>query len=299
MIENTTFPHPETAHNQLTKWATYASVATASIIIIAKIIGWMMTGSLTLLASLVDSILDMLISVINLVAVRYALQPPDKEHRFGHGKAEDLASFIQSGFIAFSALFIAVEAAKRFYAPQAPENTTIGIAIILFSTIITLGLVLFQRYVIRKTNSSVIAADNIHYVSDIFVNLAIIASLFAGNFFTNYWIDPVCAIFIALYMLQGARSIVQKAFNNLMDHEFSGEDRKKVYAIIHAHPEVLGVHEMKTRSSGNKPFIQFHLEMDGSISLFNAHSISDEIEAAIKKQFPNADIFIHQDPRKV
>lgn len=295
MTERST-PPTERDQQQLLRAATYASVGTAALIIAAKLVGWVMTDSLAMLASLIDSIMDMIVSVINLIAIRYALQPPDEEHRFGHGKAEDLAAFTQSAFIACSALLIAAEAITRFSAPQATENTALGIGILIFSTIITLGLVLFQRHVMTVTKSQVIAADSVHYASDIWVNLAIVLSLATASFFQRNWVDPLFAIFIALYMLKGASQIMQSAFRNLMDHEFSDNDKNIILAIIETHPEVIGVHEMRTRLSGNTPFIQFHLEMEGSITLYQAHLISDEIVAAILNIFPNAEIFIHQDP---
>jgi ferrous-iron efflux pump FieF len=287
--------HNDSHH--LLRLASYASVGTAAVIIAVKMVGWFMTDSLALLASLVDSVLDIVVSCINLVAIRYALQPPDEEHRFGHGKAEDLAAFTQASFIGFSAVLIAAEAVKRFYVPQVMVNGGIGLWVMVFSTVLTVALVLFQQRVMRVTRSAVIAADSMHYFSDILVNLATMLSLVIAFFIKSSWVDPLFAIGIAVYMLKGAWNILQGAFKNLMDHEFNDEDKARITAIIDTHPEVLGVHEMKTRYSGSKPFIQFHLEMDGAISLYKAHRISNDIEHTIKQQFQDAEIFIHQDPR--
>jgi len=290
---------PVNDNEQLMRRATYAAAIIATVIIIAKLSGWLLTGSIALLASLIDSVLDVVVSLVNMAAVHYALQPPDEEHRFGHDKAEDLATFIQSAFIGGSAVIIVYEACRRLTMDELPSLPIIGIGVSLFATILTLILVRYQRYVVKKTGSSIIAADRLHYTSDIMINIAIIASLTINKFYPNQWIDPICAIGVATYMIYSAWEIVQGAFNNLMDHEFSTDDRDAICEIINNHPEVLGMHEMKTRRSGNKRFIQFHLEMDGTISLYDAHRISDEIENMIRLRFPLAEIFIHQDPRPV
>jgi cation diffusion facilitator family transporter len=282
--------------SKLVKFATYASVTAASIIIVAKIIGWMVTGSLTLLASLADSALDITASIINLVAVHYASKPADNEHRFGHGKAEDLSVFTQSAFFTFSGLFLGFEAIRRLFYPEVVENSQIGIAVMVFSIVITALLVSFQQYVIKRSKSNVIEADKLHYVSDLLVNLAVIVSLLITSKWKITYIDSIIALIIAAYILNGALKLLKRAFNNLMDHELDEADKKIILDIVKNHPKVIGLHDLKTRLSGNKAIIQFHLEMSGDMTLNEAHVISIDIEGEILAHFPYAEIIIHQDP---
>lgn len=284
------------AKHTLIRQATLASVIAAALIIGGKAVAWWLTGSVSLLASLADSILDIAASVINFLAVRYAMQPPDKEHRFGHGKAENLAAFAQASFITLSGLFVAIEAIKRFFITEPTSSSTIGIAVMVFSTLITLMLVFFQRYVIIHTKSTVIQADRLHYTSDIFMNILVIFSLISTQFFNILWIDPVFALAIAGYIIHGAWDIGVNAFHDLMDREFNDDERQRIKDIILQHNSVKGYHRLKTRSSGGKAFIQFDLELDGTISLREAHTISDAIEMLVIKEFPEAEVIIHQDP---
>ena len=272
------------------------SVVASALIIGGKLAAWWMTGSVSLLASLVDSILDIVASIINFMAVRYAMQPPDKEHRFGHGKAEDLAAFAQASFIVISGLFVGVEALKHFFIPHSFPNTTIGIGVMLFSTLITLALLLFQRHVITETKSPVVQADMLHYTSDLFMNVIVIISLVSAGFFNISWIDSVFALGISVYIIKGAWHIGVKSFHELMDREFNDEERERIKDLIGKNPSVKGYHRLKTRSSGGKPFIQFDLELDGNMTLREAHHISDAIELLVMKEFPGAEVIIHQDP---
>ena len=280
----------------LVKLATYASISVAFIIIIAKIVGWFLTDSLSILASLVDSFLDIAASFINLLAVRYALQPPDNEHRFGHGKAEDLAVFTQSSFFALSGLFIAIASIKRFFIPEVVLKGKIGILIMVFSVVITSLLLIFQKYVIRKTKSNVIEADYFHYFVDLLTNLATIISLVIVTYYDYQYADPIFAIVISMYVLYGAWKLFMKAFNNLMDHEFNNKEKEIIIKIIKSETRVIGFHDLRTRYSGSNPFIQFHLEMDGNITLNEAHEIAENVEKKIKKVMPDAGVIIHQDP---
>lgn len=282
--------------HQLIRQATLASIVASVIIIIGKAIAWWITDSVSLFASLVDSLLDNIISVVNFMAVRYAMQPPDKEHRFGHGKAEDLAAFAQATLILISGIIVLFQAVKRFVIPLPPSHETIGIMVMVFATIIAMILVIFQRYVVQKTKSPVVKADSLHYLNDILVNGAVIISLLCAHFMDIAWVDTVFAILIAAYIAYGAWEIGVKSFHDLMDHEFDDEDRERIKAIIASHPSVKGWHRLKTRSSGGKPFIQFDVELDGNISLREAHAIADAIEQQMMQEFPDADVTIHQDP---
>lgn len=280
----------------LIRAATYASVSVATTLIIAKFFAWHATDSVSLQATLVDSILDAAASLINLFAVRHALRPADHEHRFGHGKIEALAAMGQSGFIAASSCWLGYEAMERFFHPQEVIDANIGIGIMFLAIVLTLTLVAFQRYVIKRTGSTAIEADAIHYKSDLFINLSVVIVLIIGKFQDIWFLDTLFGLLIAGYILYTSLQIVRYAFDILIDREFPDADREKIIALSKQHPKVNGVHDLRTRSSGAKSFIQLHLEMDGTLSLKEAHMIAIEVTASIHKAFPRADIIIHQDP---
>lgn len=281
---------------KLMRWAGYASVFTAAVIIVLKLGAWFYTDSLSLLSSLVDSLLDILVSIINLVAINYALRPADEEHRFGHGKAEDIAGMFQAAFIAGSALLISIQALGRFFSPHPVQHTMIGIYVMLIATVLTLALVVFQRYVVRKTGSTVVTADSLHYITDIAINMIVMISLGLSYRSGWQWLDPLFGIVIAVYILRAGWRVGVVAFDRLMDHELDEKERRKLIEAVLSHPEVMGLHDLRTRRSGITPIIQFHLELDGDMTLSNAHHISDEVESFILKDYPDAEITIHQDP---
>ena len=280
--------------NDLIKSASYASVVIAIIIMIVKTYGWVETESQSILASLVDSLLDITSSMINLIAIRVALTPPDSNHRFGHDKFQDLAIFSQSIFFFASCLFILFSSIRALYEKAVPENQTIGANVMYLCIFLTFTLVIYQSYVVKRTNSKLIEADKLHYFSDFLTNIAVVGSLYLSNSF--WYVDAAAGIVISAYIMYTSYLLFRGAMRNLVDEEFDSEHREKILKIIVSFPEALGVHELKTRSAGNKPFIQFHLEVDGGISLFEAHNISDRITAELIKQFPSAEIIIHQDP---
>jgi ferrous-iron efflux pump FieF len=286
-------------HAGLMRAATYASVTVASLLILVKTSAWFATDSLSLLSSLVDSILDAGASLVNLFAVSHALQPADKEHRFGHGKAEALASLAQAAFIAGSGAFLLLESVDRFVKPQEISNSDTGILVMVISIVMTLLLVGFQTFVVNKTNSIAINADSLHYRADILVNIAVIVSLILSVNLQWTMADPIFALLIILYMSIGAYKIGVQALDVLMDREFPDEDRKRIKEIAESHKSVLNVHDMRTRSSGATSFIQFHAEMPKDISLSEAHEIADEVMYMVEKVFPNTEVLIHQDPEGV
>ncbi len=288
--------HPSAANARLMRLATYASVSVACILIAAKFGAWMSTESVSLLSTLIDSLLDAGASLVNLLAVRHALEPADREHRFGHGKAESLSSLSQAAFITGSALFLFIEAGERLFNPRDVINTEIGYAVMALSIALTLLLVIFQRFVISRTGSVAITADSLHYRMDILVNIGVVASLAMVAQLGWSWIDPVVAIAIAIYIVYGAWEIGSLALHVLMDRELPDEDRRKIAEIATAHDEVHGIHDLRTRSSGLNIFIQLHLELDGTMNLLRAHKIADVVEANIMAAFPMAEVLIHQDP---
>ena len=277
------------------RWATYASVAVASILITIKIIAYMFTGSVAILSSLIDSFLDLIASGINLFAVKHALVPADHDHRYGHGKAEAIAGLAQAAFIVGSALFLIFEAVNRFSHQQALENGMIGISVMLITIILTALLVKLQRYVVKKTGSIAITADSLHYVGDLLLNLSVIVALILSIYLEWHIADPVFALMIALYILRSAWLIGKQSLAQLMDQELPDEVREKIKAIALQHPEVRNLHELRTRSSGIQYFFQLHLEMDGELKLKEAHQIANAVEIEICKAFPNAEVIIHED----
>ena len=276
--------------------ATYASVAVAAVLIVAKIAAYLVTDSVAVLSTLIDSLLDAAASVINLFAVRHALTPADREHRFGHGKAEALAGLGQSAFIAGSAVFLIFEASHRLLDVQPVQNGMVGIGVMAFAIVLTLALVNFQRYVVRSTGSVAIKADALHYLGDILVNGSVIVSLFLGLELGWHFLDPVFAIGIAVYIVASAWQIARQSLDQLMDRELPDEARQRIKEIALAEPGVVALHDLRTRAAGRTQFIQFHLEMDPEIALARAHAISDAVEARLLEAFPGAEVIIHEDP---
>ncbi len=292
-------PIATSSNARLMRLATYASVSVALTLIVAKSAAWLMSDSVSLLSTLVDSLLDGLASMVNLFAVRHALQPADDKFRFGHGKAESLAGLAQSAFISGSAVFLLMEASERLIHPKAVENSEIGMAVMVLSIALTLALVLFQRYVIKKTNSTAISADSLHYQTDLLVNASVIVSLFLATRMGWGIADPLFGIVIALFILWGAWHIASEAFEILMDRELPPDERERIREIALSHGDVTGLHDMKTRSSGTAAFIELHLEMDGEMTLRKSHDIVEEVMDSLWAEFPDASIIIHQDPEDV
>jgi ferrous-iron efflux pump FieF len=285
--------------NRLRRLATYASVGVAAVLIAAKFAAWLETGSVALLSSLVDSLLDAVASLVNLFAVRHAISPADREHRFGHGKAEPLAVLGQSAFIIGSAMLLFAEAIRRLMWPVPVENPPAGIAVMLFSIALTVGLVLYQRHVVRRTGSIAVSADELHYRSDVVLNFGVIAALVLSSTLALPLLDPLLGAAIGIWIVYSAVRLVRLSLFQLMDHELDDDEREKIRAIAQSHPEVVAAHDLRTRVAGPTAFIQIHIEMDGSLSLVRAHEISDEVEAKLRAAYPNAEIMIHQDPEGI
>lgn len=280
---------------RLMKLATYASTSVALVLIASKLVAWLMTGSVSLLATLIDSCLDALASILNLFAVRHALAPADKQHRFGHGKAEALAGLGQATFIAGSALFLILEAISHFWSPRPLAAMSVGIGVMLLSIVATMGLLIFQRHVIEKTGSTAIKADHLHYKTDLLVNGSVIVALLLASY---GWpgFDPLFALAIGAYILFSAWEIAKESLDLLMDRELPEEERARIKEIVRGHDEAKGIHDLRTRRSGTTTFIQLHLELDDKLTLMRAHAIADEVEELILGEYPEAEVIIHQDP---
>ena len=285
-----------TEHHRLLKVATVASVTTACFLIIAKLSAWFLTGSLSLLATLLDSTMDAVASIITMIAVKIAITPADEDHHFGHGKAEQLAVLAQSAFIAGSAIVLLLNALDRVMGNQSSlGNETVGIIVMILSIIATMVLLAIQHYVIRKTNSAAIAADALHYRIDLLTNGAVIIALIGTNM-GYYQLDNSLAILISVYMLYSVRKMAWEAVQNLMDQSLPPEQLIKIEQIALSVTGVKGVHEIRTRISGSVPFIQLHLDLDGQLSLKDAHDIGHQAKKTLLEEMPDADIIIHLDP---
>ena len=280
----------------LLKLASLASVLTASFLIVAKLAAWSVTGSVSLLASLVDSVMDSIASLINLFAIRYSLQPADEKHRFGHGKAEPLAGLAQAAFIAGSAVFLVFHAIDRLRFARSLEQIGVGLWVMALAIVMTMGLLAIQRYVIRKTDSTAIRADSLHYLTDLLTNMSVLLALYLSTLGLT-WADPVFAIAVAIYIFYSAWQIGHEAFQQLMDRELPDDILKQIQATAMSHPEVMSTHEMRTRQAGHTRFVQLHLVLDEDLPLKTAHAIADQVEAEILEFLPGAEVLIHQDPR--
>ncbi|WP_178862558.1 cation diffusion facilitator family transporter [Thiomicrorhabdus cannonii] len=278
---------------RLVKFASYASVAVASLLLLIKITAWLRTDSVSILASLLDSALDIAASVMIAVAVHIAQIPPDKEHRFGHGNAEPLASLAQSVFIAGSAFYLVIYAVDRLLVPQAIQHADTAVWYMVLSLVMTLGLISFQRYVIAKTDSSAIKADSLHYLTDVASTLLVIASLILSQY---EWLDPLLALAIALWILRSAIQIVKEAANQLLDRELPEAQRHEMQQIILGIAGVRGFNDLRTYQSGPNRFAQLDLELDDHLTLKEAHHIAEEVTQALKARFEGLDVIIHQEP---
>lgn len=282
-------------YSQLIKLATWASVVAAISLIGVKTWGWDQTQSVSLLASLIDSTMDSAASLINFFAIRYAMAPADKEHRFGHGKAEALAGLAQALLILVSIGLLLTQTLGRLWNPLVVENTPIGISIMLVSMVLTGALVVFQWYVVKRTQSNAIKADSLHYTSDFLMSFGVIIALFLASI-GYHGADPYFALSIGAFVVYSAWGIAQSAFHLLLDHELSDEQRHLITQLALTQPQVIGMHDLRSRQSGHMQFIQLHLELQEDMLLLEAHGVAEALEHRIMAVFPYADVIIHLDP---
>ncbi|MBG8560382.1 MULTISPECIES: cation diffusion facilitator family transporter [Pseudomonas] len=282
-------------HARLLRLATNASLGVASILIVSKAVAWWLSGSVSLLAGLTDSMLDGVASFLNLLAVRYALRPADDDHRYGHGKAEALAGMAQALFIGVSAVLIGVQAVERLKNPTPLGDATVGIVVMLLSLGLTVALLMVQARVVRLTGSTAVRADSLHYRSDLLLNASILVALVLARF---GWpqVDAYFGLGIALYILWSALQIARESSAILMDKELPGEVSEQMMTLVCAVPGVQGAHDLRTRVSGNRWFVQVDLELPGTLTLTEAHVLCDAAAAAIRREYPKAEVLVHADP---
>lgn len=282
--------------DRLKRLAAGGSVAVAVLLTGLKLVVAAVSGSTALLASAVDSLADIAASGITWLSVRIAQQPPDRRHRFGHGKAESLSALAQAAIVTGSAVFVLVEAATRLVDPRPLGHGGLAVLAMLVAIAATLLLLAFQGWVVRVTGSQAIAADALHYRSDLLSNLAVVVSLLVVERAGLAWVDPLVAAAVAGWLLWGAFGIGRTAVHTLMDHELSADHRNRIAEIVRAHPEVVSLHDLRTREAAGTVFIEFHVELDGEMTVRAAHVVTDALEAELRAVFPDAEIIIHQEP---
>ncbi|WP_420801342.1 cation diffusion facilitator family transporter [Phocoenobacter skyensis] len=299
----------ETNHNEINKKlaqqyktlvnrsAMFAIIVSSSLLLIKGVVWWIM-DSISILAAMTDSLFDMLASVTNILVLRFALRPADGNHSFGHGKAESLAAMVQSTFITGSALFLLLQGFHRLSEPQFIKQTELGIIISVISIALTAVLVLYQYKVLKVVNSPVIQADILNYQTDILMNFAILVAM-GLDMYGFVYADALFAIAIALYIMINAIKMSWEAIQTLLDRALSDEEVKQIFDIAEHHPDVLSIHDLRTRQSGAVRFIQLHLELDDNLPLVEAHHITDSLEKKLLTAFPMSEVIIHQEPTSV
>lgn len=288
------------SYTKLVKTAASCATICAIFLLIIKIIAWWSTHSISLLATIIDSCVDIASSLTNLLVLRFAARPADYDHEFGHGKAESLAALAQGMFVSGSAIFLILTGCQQIYTLNTthPEATllktpTIGIVVMIISILITFGLVMFQERIIKRTGSQAIYADMLHYKSDLLMNCTVLLALLLSWFGLNN-VDPLFAILIGCYILYNAWKMSYDAIQTLLDRVLPEREQQEIVQIIKS--KKLMYHELRTRQAGHEKFIQLHLELDDHLPLIDAHEIAFDLEQALLARFPNANIIIHQDP---
>lgn len=283
-------------NNALMRKATFASIFTAIALIVLKFMTFVLTGSMAMLSTLLDSIQDSMTSFINFIAVKHATEPADKEHRFGHGKAQALGGAAQGIIIAIASFLLICESVSRLFNPKVITDIGLGIAITGIAIIATFFLVRFQKYVIKKTNSLSIKADMLHYEGDILMNVGVIVSMVLSYYLKWTFIDSLFGIAVGLYLLHVVYTILKESVGMLMDTEMPGFVRDEIKKIALSHKDVHEIYDLKTRQSGEDIFIQFCIRLDQELTLKRAHDITDELECQIRKVIPDSAVIIHPEP---
>jgi cation diffusion facilitator family transporter len=281
----------------LTRRITTWSVATAFVLMVIKAAVWLQAGSVALLASLADSSLDLVASLITFFAVRYAATPPDAEHRFGHGKAEAFASLVQAGLVFASAALVAREAIGRLIRPEPIQHGLWGVAVMGVSVVLTGLLIAAQTRVLRQTRSVAVSGDRAHYASDLASNAAALIGLALVAFTGFIAADAIAGLIVTAILLWSAVGVFREAADQLMDHELPAGDRARIVELLTRDARLTDVHQLRTRASGPYVHMQMHVDLDPQLSLEAAHEVLVAGERRVLEEYPSADIIIHADPR--
>lgn len=286
---------PDKSYDYWVKLAALAATSTALLLVLLKLYAWLVTDASSMLASATDSMLDLFASLMSVIILRYALAPADDNHKFGHGKAESLAGLVQSAFVMGSSVLLLVNGVQRILVPQPIVKSEVGIVVSIIAIVLTLLLVLLQKFVIKKTGSVAISVDSLHYQSDLFLNLGVLAALILS---ANTWpsSDGIFTVAVGMFLLWGAGKIIYLSVGSLMDKELDEDELAQIKKIVLEHDQTKGLHELRTRQSGPVRFIQFHLELDDDLKLSIAHQIGNEIEEEIKAVLSPCEVLIHHDP---
>ncbi|MCG9697872.1 cation diffusion facilitator family transporter [Shewanella sp. Isolate11] len=277
------------------KLASRAAVATAFTLIAIKLAAWMYSGSASMLASLTDSFADALASVVNFIAIRYAIVPADHDHRYGHGKAEPLAALAQSAFIMGSAFLLLFHGGDRLINPTPVNHAMVGVIVSAIAIVLTFALVMLQKRALAETSSTVVEADSLHYKSDLLLNAAVLLALLLSQY-GWWWADGLFAVLIALFIGQQAIDLGYRSVQSLLDRELDANTKLKIVEALEQDPRINGFHDLRTRESGKTTFVQCHLELDGRLPLVEAHAIADAAEARVRALFEHVEVIVHQDP---
>jgi ferrous-iron efflux pump FieF len=277
--------------------ASGISLVVAVVLVVVKLAAWIFTGSVAMLSSAMDALVDTAASVATFFGVRYAERPPDHDHRFGHGKGEAVAGFTQATLLAGAALALAAQSAERLFFPEPLQLLGLGLGVIIVSLFAAAGLVAMQTWVIRRTGSTAISADRAHYATDVAVNLAVLAALGVTRLTGWERADPIFALAISGYMLWSSRGIAREALKQLLDHELSPEERQRISDAVLACADVRGLHDLRTRHAGDRVFVEFHLEVDGDLTIDEGHAVGDAAEASVERLFPSTvEVTAHLEP---
>jgi ferrous-iron efflux pump FieF len=294
--------HPENVAeaSALKDLSARITLIVAALVVVVKLAGWLVTGSIALLATAVDSLVDTGASVVTLWGVRYAQRPPDRDHRFGHGKGEAVAAFTQASFLAGAAFVLAFQSVKRFIFPVPLDALEIGFWLIGGSFVVACGLVATQSWVVRKTGSTAIAADRAHYVTDIGLNAAVLAALAVTRWTGWTRADPAFAFVISGYMLWSAYAISREALEQLLDRELPSKDRSRIKAAVLGCAGVRDIHDLRTRFSGDRTFVEYHVEVDPGLTVDVGHAIGDATELAVQNLLPGVvEAIAHLEPHGI
>ena len=286
----------EKQRNRLMMLASASSLGTTAFLLVLKAIAFIGTGSVAVLSSLFDSIQDFMTAMINMVAVHQAIQPADKLHRFGHGKAQGIGCLLQAFVISVSSVLLMIESILHLIRAEKVDRIDLGVWVAVLSVLLTVALVAFQNYVIRRTKSLSIKADRAHYAGDSLMNIGVLISLLATKYLGWTWLDGVFGILVSIYLFYSVWRVMQEACAMLMDHELSIEIRNDVRQLALSVPFVKNVSSLRTREGGNKQFVQFNVQFDGDIALQIAHEQLDAIEQAIVTKYPDMEVIIHAEP---
>lgn len=280
----------------LRRMASMVALAASLVLVVLKVWAWLATGSISMLTSAADGLVDVLASSVTFAGVRYAARPADHSHRYGHGKAEAIAAFVQALLLAGAAIGLGMESVQRLFVPQPLNQTGFGIWVIIGSSLAAAGLVGMQTMVVKRTGSTAIAADRAHYVTDVAVNIAVLIALLFDRFLGWTQADSIGALLISLYMLWNAKGMAAHALVQLLDRELDATERSRIEATLRGCDGVQAVHDIRTRDGGDRVFVDFHMEVDGALTVLQGHTIADEAEKAVERLFPRADVTAHVEP---